>query len=42
MKKGHIAAVEFLERETDEALIQQGPAHIAQRTEEEAFDAFEI
>ena len=41
MRKGHIAAVEFLEAGPDESLIEQGRRIFRQRTDQ-PFDGFEI
>lgn len=41
MRKGHIKAVEILSKGPDDALIEQGKAHFARRSDEE-FDGFEI
>ena len=41
MRKGHIAAVEFLETGPDAELIDQGKAHFDRRADER-FDGFEV
>ena len=42
MKKGHIAAVEFLTAGPDESLVEQAHAIFARRISVEPFDGFEV
>ena len=42
IKKGHIAAVEFLTAGSDESLVVQAQAHYKRRSAAELIDGFEV